>query len=127
MPAAGPDSFYAEIPAQSLGRTIHYCLRAADNSGRIEYHPLVGPLGPHRFRVRLDEEPPSIDHDPVADISELAWPPSAAAVIKDDVSVPEAAVEWFLNGEGQASRQRRVEAEVQGARGARYERTTGAT
>ncbi len=101
--AAGPDSFYAEIPAQPLGSIIEYYLRAADGSGRIEFHPLVGAHGPHRFRVKVDDEPPAIDHDPVMDITELAWPFTIRAVVTDDVAVPEAAVEWFLNGEAQPS------------------------
>jgi hypothetical protein len=63
----------------------------------------VGALGPHRFSVRVDDEPPLIDHDPIANISELAWPPSAVAAITDDVAVPEASVEWLLNGDAQAS------------------------
>jgi agmatine/peptidylarginine deiminase len=103
MPATGQDSFYAEIPAQPLGSTIDYYLRAADYSGRIEFHPMVGEGGPHRFRIKIDEEPPTIDHEPIPDTTELAWPLTTTAVIKDNAAVPEAEVQWFLNGEPQAS------------------------
>jgi len=48
---AGTDSFYAEIPAQPFGTTVEYYVHAADNSGREEDYPLVGPDGPFRFAI----------------------------------------------------------------------------
>lgn len=101
VPGSGPDSFYAIIPAQPLGTTVSYYLRASDYSGRTEYHPLVEARGPHMFEVEIDEEPPSISHEPIGDIVLLAWPPTIEAVIKDNIAVTAAAVEWWINGQEQ--------------------------
>ncbi len=102
-PGAGPDSFYAEIPAQPLGTTIEYYLRAADHSGRRETHPIVGRRGPHRFQVKTDDQPPTIEHDPIGDLPQASWPATVTALIRDDIQVQEATVEWWIDGQPQAA------------------------
>lgn len=53
--AGGEDNWFsAEIPQQSYGAEISYYIFAADESGRREHHPYIGPYDPHTFSV-MDE------------------------------------------------------------------------
>jgi hypothetical protein len=54
---AVPDSFYASIPAQKPGAEISYYIQAADESGRVETHPIIGASWAHTFKVN---HPPEI-------------------------------------------------------------------
>lgn len=55
-PTAVADSFVAVIPAQSPGTEISYYIQAADESGRVETHPLIGSAWAHTFRVNHPPE-----------------------------------------------------------------------
>ena len=57
---AGTDSFYADIPPQSLGSTVQYYVHAEDLSGRAQDFPIVGPDGPFVFTIEEDLIPPAI-------------------------------------------------------------------
>ncbi|MCK4302751.1 MAG: agmatine deiminase family protein [Candidatus Eisenbacteria sp.] len=104
FPGSGVDSFYAEIPGHPLGTPIAYYLRASSYSGKSETHPMIRAAEhPHRFWVRIDEQPPTINHDPIGNITLAAWPPTVEAVIKDNVGVTTAAVQWWIDGTAQAS------------------------
>lgn len=48
---AGGDTFTATLPPLAPGTEVAYYVAASDASGRTEHAPLVGPAGPHRFRV----------------------------------------------------------------------------
>jgi agmatine deiminase len=53
---AVPDSFYAYIPAQKPGAEISYYILAADESGRVETHPIIGASWAHTFKVNHPPE-----------------------------------------------------------------------
>jgi agmatine deiminase len=49
--------YHAFIPAQEIGSKISYYIYAADESGRHEMHPFIGPADPHLFTVVANENP----------------------------------------------------------------------
>jgi agmatine deiminase len=51
--SAGPDSFYADIPAQPQGTRVEYYAFAADQSNRRERRPYVAPAGYYSYVVGL--------------------------------------------------------------------------
>ncbi len=55
---AHPDTFEAYLPVQSLGTTVNYFVKAADNSGRVETHPFIGEAWAHEYEVLLVNDPP---------------------------------------------------------------------
>lgn len=55
-PTAAPDSFYAYIPAQKPGSEIAYYIKAADESGRVETHPIIGATWAHTFKINHPPE-----------------------------------------------------------------------
>ena len=95
---AGTDSFYADIPAQPVGTEVAYFISAADNSGRREKHPYVGPADPHTFDVVIDTEAPVVTHTPLADQLASSWPPTASATVTDNIGVAEVVLESWING-----------------------------
>ena len=49
---SGSDYWYsATIPSQEIGSKISYYISAADQSGRSENHPYIGPFDPHGYKV----------------------------------------------------------------------------
>ncbi len=46
-----PYMYQGSIPAQAFGSHVDYYIQAADNSGRVEYHPYIGEPGAHGFDV----------------------------------------------------------------------------
>jgi len=56
-PAAGADSFTAQIPAQLEDSVVAYYLEAADESGRRETHPYIGEPAAHRFTAICPNHP----------------------------------------------------------------------
>ncbi|MFH1144725.1 MAG: agmatine deiminase family protein [Candidatus Eisenbacteria bacterium] len=96
---AGTDSFYADIPAQPIGTTIQYYIHAADESGRQETCPLVGPAGPFEFTVDLDTEAPVI-----AETTELPWtadttgPYTVACTVTDDMHLDAVTLFYRVGG-----------------------------
>jgi agmatine deiminase len=48
---AGPNMYDGTIPAQTFGTEIRYYVRAADNSGRVEHHPIIGEPGAHTLNI----------------------------------------------------------------------------
>jgi len=51
---AAPDSFYADIPAQSPGSRVEYYVFAADHSNRRSSRPPVAPAGVYSYFVDVD-------------------------------------------------------------------------
>jgi len=98
-PRAG--SYYADIPAQSLGTVVSYYVHAADNSGRSESHPYIAAADPHEFEIVVDTEQPSITHTPVSDITAGQWPPVVFAEVTDNTVVSSVTLESDINGSPQ--------------------------
>ncbi len=97
-PAAREGTYYADIPAQSGGTVVNYYVYAVDYSGRHENHPYMGSRDPHAFEVVIDTTPPDIAHDPIGDMTEGGWPPTASAVVTDNLNVGYVALESWING-----------------------------
>ena len=47
----GPHNWTAQIPAQSVGATVYYYVRAESNSGKTQVRPMPAPEGYFHFRV----------------------------------------------------------------------------
>ncbi len=94
-------SYYADIPAQSLGTVVSYYVHAADNSGRHESHPYIGRPDPHTFEIVVDTEAPSIVHTPMPDITAGQWPPMVSADVTDNTVVSTVTLESWINGSPQ--------------------------
>jgi len=96
-------AYYADIPAQSLGTEVHYYISAADYSGRHETHPWVAPGDYHRFTIVTDNEPPTIYHTPLTDVTAKQWPPTAVANVNDNTVLASAELESWINGSPQTA------------------------
>ncbi len=59
---AVPDSFVAQIPAQTFGSTINYYLKAADQAGKVETMPYIGQAWAYTFNVNSPPEIISPDY-----------------------------------------------------------------
>jgi len=91
-------SYYADIPAQSVGTEVQYYIYAVDNSGRREKHPYVAPGDYHSFEIVVDTEPPAITHTPLGDITAGQWPPTVTADVTDNTVVDSVALVSSING-----------------------------
>lgn len=96
-------TYYAEIPAQTMGTEVSYYISAADNSGRREKHPWVAPGDVHRFSIVTDNEAPVVSHTPIGDITAGQWPPTAVALVTDNTVVGAVELESWINGTPQAT------------------------
>jgi agmatine/peptidylarginine deiminase len=90
-------SFYADIPAQSLGTVVNYYVHAADNSGRSENHPYIGQHDPHSFEIVVDTEAPVINHTPITDMTAGQWPPVCTADVTDNTVVSTVTLQSWIN------------------------------
>jgi len=70
-----PDSFYGYIPAQKAGRDVYYYIQAADNSGRVETHPIIGKEWAHTFNINPAPSITSPDYYLVPCDSEFVYCP----------------------------------------------------
>ncbi|MFH1690217.1 MAG: agmatine deiminase family protein [Candidatus Eisenbacteria bacterium] len=91
-------SYYAEIPAQSLGTVVSYYIHAADQSGRSESHPYIGRADAHSFEIVVDTESPSVVHTPLTDITAGQWPPTTSAEVIDNTVVSTVTLQSWING-----------------------------
>ncbi|MBD3349147.1 MAG: T9SS type A sorting domain-containing protein [Candidatus Eisenbacteria bacterium] len=96
-------SYYADIPAQSMGDEVRYYIFAADYSGRRETHPWVAPGDAHAFAIITDNEAPTITHTPLTDITVGQWPPTAVATVTDNTVVDSVELESWINGTPQTT------------------------
>lgn len=96
-------TYYADIPAQTMGTEVSYYISAADNSGRHERHPWVAPGDVHRFSIVTDNEAPVIYHTQLTSITEGQWPPTAVANVTDNTVVGSVELESWINGSPQTT------------------------
>lgn len=96
--ASRAGSYYADIPAQSMGTVVSYYVHAADNSGRSENHPYIGQHDPHSFEIVVDTEDPSITHTAMTDVTAGQWPPMTSADVTDNTVVSTVTLESWING-----------------------------
>ena len=96
--SARAGSYYADIPAQSLGTVVSYYVHAVDNSDRHESHPYIGRADPHTFEIVVDTEDPVIAHTPMTDITAGQWPPLASADVTDNTVVGAVTLQSWING-----------------------------
>jgi agmatine deiminase len=73
-PAAGVDSFYAEIPALPPETTVEYYLTATDESGRTEHRPIAAPEAFYSFTIELD--PAAVEPAPDTPLTTVEISPS---------------------------------------------------
>jgi len=57
MTHTGSNHWKAGIPGQMEGSTVAYYIHAADASGRVANHPLIGAPDPHVFQVAVSASP----------------------------------------------------------------------
>ena len=89
------DSFYADIPIQSMGTTVYYYIYAADTSEISNTHPLYAPEnGIHSFYVGLEE----LCGDANGDL--ILTPSDGYAILNYFGSGPEPASCWAANVNG---------------------------
>ncbi len=92
------DSFNVYIPPQSDNTTLYYYIHAADDSGRSEYHPYIGPGDPHEFHVlpagafQVTLEPV----DPPIIIPANGGSFSFNVAVTNSASVPASATAWIM-------------------------------
>jgi agmatine/peptidylarginine deiminase len=96
--SARAGTYYADIPAQSVGTVVNYYVHAADNSGRSENHPYIGQHDPHSFEIVVDTEAPVINHTPLTDMTAGQWPPVASADVTDNTVVSSVTLQSWING-----------------------------
>lgn len=89
LPAAGPDSFRAEIPYQPLWTTVEYSIAAADQSGRAETLPRTAPDGFYRFTVAV--APADLPDSEIGEPDRLSPPHPSPFVSSTLIPLPERA------------------------------------
>lgn len=90
-------TYRAQIPAQPYGTTVYYYLHAEDTAGRTGVSPAGAPGVLHSFRVRVDTQPPVINHTPLANTGNLAGPYVVQATITDDTAIGSAVLYYHRN------------------------------
>lgn len=96
---AGTDSFYADIPPQSLGTTVEYYVHAEDFSGKAEDFPLVGPDGPFRFTIEEDLIPPAITGTTdLRSTEDTIGPYAVTTTVTDNMTLDTVELAYRVNG-----------------------------
>jgi len=80
MQQTGPHRYGAAIPESSVEEGVAYFIEAADHFGRLATYPRADVTAPIMVTVTLDNEPPTVAHDPVA-----SWPMGKALSITTEV------------------------------------------
>ncbi len=97
MSLVGGLTYRAQIPAQPYGTTVYYYLHAEDTAGRTGVSPAGAPGVLHSFRVRVDTQPPVIQHTPLANTGNLVGPYIVQATITDDTAIGSAVLYYHRN------------------------------
>ncbi len=90
--------YYGEIPAQEWDTTVYYYIQAEDVDQRMKTDPENAPAEVYNFYVGPDETPPVIDHDPMSDLPQVAWPAEITATVTDNLGLFEVALEYRIDG-----------------------------
>ncbi|MFQ6618119.1 MAG: FlgD immunoglobulin-like domain containing protein, partial [Fidelibacterota bacterium] len=100
-PTVKPDSFYAEIEAQPAGTKVDYWFIVVDSMNNELHDPndsfKYPYAGNYSFYVGPDTIPPEISHSPIPPQPLFNWPVAVKAVIKDNVGIDTAFVEFSKN------------------------------
>lgn len=90
--------YRGQIPAQPMGTTVYYYVRALDLAGLVGTSPGDAPATLHSFHVRADTGPPSIQHTPFADTGDQTGPYLIRATVTDDIGITSVQVYYRRNG-----------------------------
>ncbi len=80
LPGTGPNNYRAEIPGGGWDGTIYYYVSASDVQGRVGSSPRGAPMAVDSFQVAMDDQPPVIEHTPVAFLSPTETPVFTALI-----------------------------------------------
>ncbi len=90
LAAAGPDSFYANIPAQPHGTTVEYYFQARDNTDREWQRPAGAPTASYATTIELDPVDVTSDGLERPALAISSWPNPFTAVTTVAFRLPEA-------------------------------------
>jgi len=97
LPTGNPEEYSAEMPGPGEESSVYYYISATDNIGLTNTLPAGAPDETFEFFAGLDIIFPVIEHEPLADIPEIAWPPTVSASVTDNIGVESARVEFKIN------------------------------
>jgi hypothetical protein len=80
-------SYIADIPAQAYGTNVYYYVQAVDTTGQQAISPSLAPSEPYQFYVRVDSEPPQIEHTVPSNTGDTTGPYTISATVTDNTGV----------------------------------------
>ncbi len=93
-----PDTYAADIPAQSAGTLVDYYLTATSTNGIQSLLPAFAPEDYFTFRVGTDVTLPLLAHNPLFDQALIVWPPVVQCTASDNLGLDRVEMTFQLNG-----------------------------
>ena len=76
--------------------TVFYYLRAVDQLGNETFEPESAPAEPHTFVVGLDEDAPTLTHEPPSEVTFASWPVHIVGEARDNFGVESVQLVWSI-------------------------------
>ncbi|MEE9554408.1 MAG: proprotein convertase P-domain-containing protein [candidate division Zixibacteria bacterium] len=96
-PTGNQDEYSADLPGPGEESSVYYYISAIDNIGLTNTLPAGAPDEFFEFFAGADMIFPVIEHESLANMPEIAWPPIVSASVTDNIGVESAIVEFRIN------------------------------
>lgn len=97
LPTGNPNEFSADIPLTKLGQRIFYYISVKDTFQRLFTAPSGAPDFVYSFYIGEDTIKPYIQHQPVPYVLDVADSVILEAVVRDNLGVDTAFIEYLVN------------------------------
>jgi hypothetical protein len=97
MSLVSGSTYRGTIPAQPYGTTVYYYIYVQDQYGQTAMSPSAAPTELHSFKIRVDTQPPLIEHTPVSNTGDVIGPYPIRARVTDNTGIQSVAIYYHRN------------------------------